>query len=365
MRLLDTLDAPGEAGDPEELADDSAGVVGKPDLCMTSVLKRDFIERRCGLPTDTTAMSISLVCRLLDTAALAASSPRSVRRAAALPDRRTGSPTNPAHRNVIRALGRSAPPRGVINASAGYIDRMPRSRTRARNGSGNRLLDALPAPEFAAVERQLEPIELSPPDLIYERGQPIEFVHFPVAAVISLVTQMRDGRAVEIAIVGNEGLVGLPVFLQAAYTSTQMAIAQVPGPSLRMRAEAFTALLNDGGTLRELLQRYTQALVSQIAQSSACNRLHVIEQRCARWLLQTHDRVRSESFPLTQQFLAQMLGVQRTSVNAAAGALQNSGLIRYSRGVITVLDREGLEAAACECYRVITDEINRLVPSAH
>jgi CRP-like cAMP-binding protein len=129
-----------------------------------------------------------------------------------------------------------------------------------------------------------------------------------------------------------------------------------------MRAAAFSALANQGGVLQGLLQRYTQALFSQIAQSSACNRLHTIDQRCARWLLQTHDRVSSDEFPLTQEFLAQMLGVQRSSVNGAAGALQERGVIRYSRGVITILDREGLEAAACECYRVIAGEFARLIP---
>jgi CRP-like cAMP-binding protein len=129
-----------------------------------------------------------------------------------------------------------------------------------------------------------------------------------------------------------------------------------------MRAEAFTALGNQGGVLQALLQRYTQALFSQIAQSSACNRLHTIEQRCARWLLQTHDRVDSDRFPLTQEFLAQMLGVQRSSVNGAAGALQDQGVIRYSRGIITILDRDGLENVACECYRVVADEFARLIP---
>jgi CRP-like cAMP-binding protein len=235
-------------------------------------------------------------------------------------------------------------------------DRTERDRT------GNRILDALPAADFDPVGRVLERVDLDARDSIYRRGEPIEFVHFPINCVISLVAEMDDGRAVEVATVGCEGMAGLPVFLQAAYTSAHESFCQVPGASWRMRAEAFTALGNQGGVLQALLQRYTQALFSQIAQSSACNRLHTIEQRCARWLLQTHDRVDSDRFPLTQEFLAQMLGVQRSSVNGAAGALQDQGVIRYSRGIITILDRDGLENVACECYRVVTDEFARLIP---
>lgn len=228
--------------------------------------------------------------------------------------------------------------------------------------TGNRILDALPAAEYEAIGRVLERVELGLKEYVYRSGQPIEFVHFPVDCVISLVTEMEDGRSVEVATVGCEGMVGIPVFLQAAYTSAHESFSQVPGSSLRMRTEAFTALANQGGLLQALLQRYTQALFSQVAQSSACNRVHTIEQRCARWLLQTHDRVSSDQFPLTQEFLAQMLGVQRSSVNGAAGALQQQGLIRYSRGVIAVLDRKGLERASCECYHVIADEFARLIP---
>lgn len=230
------------------------------------------------------------------------------------------------------------------------------------NGSGNRILDALPQTDYEPVGRLVERVELGPRDQVFEEGGPIEFVHFPINCVISLLTEMRDGRSVEVATVGNEGMAGIPVFLQAAYTSSHQAFCQVPGASLRMRAEAFTALSSNGGVMQALLQRYTQALFSQVAQSSACNRLHPIEERCGRWLLQTHDRVGSDEFPLTQEFLAQMLGVQRTSVNEAASSLQEKGLIGYSRGVIAILDRKGLEDAACECYAVVRDEYARLVP---
>lgn len=233
----------------------------------------------------------------------------------------------------------------------------------ARNGkTGNRILDALPSGDFEALSRLLEHVDLGLRDYVYRRGEPIEFVHFPVNCVISLVTEMEDGRAVEIATVGCEGMVGIPVFLQAAYTSAHESFSQVPGTSWQMRAEAFTALANQGGVLQALLQRYTQALFSQISQSSACNRLHTVEQRCARWLLQTHDRVTGDEFLLTQEFLAQMLGVQRSSVNGVANTLQDQGVIRYSRGRVTVVDRKGLEGVACECYRIIADEFARLIP---
>ena len=236
------------------------------------------------------------------------------------------------------------------------------SRGGTGNGTGNRILDALPAAEFEAVSPSLEPVELEVRDHVFRRGEPIEFVHFPVNCVISLVSEMENGRVVEVASVGREGMVGLPTFLEGSYTSALESFSQVPGTSLRLPAERFAALTDGAGVLQKLLERYTQALFVQVAQSSACNRLHTLEQRCARWLLQTEDRIGAPRFPLTQEFLAQMLGVQRSSVNTAAGALQQHGVIRYSRGVITILDRPGLETLACECYRVSAAEYARLIP---
>jgi CRP-like cAMP-binding protein len=230
--------------------------------------------------------------------------------------------------------------------------------------TGNRILDALPAREFEQLASALEPVELAVREYVYRRGEPVEFVHFPVDGVISLVAEMDDGRAVEVATVGREGMAGLPVFLQAAYTSAHYSFCQIPGSSLRMPADRLSDLANNGGALQSLLQRYTQALFSQVAQSSACNRVHAIEQRCARWLLLTQDRVGRAQFPLTQEFIAQMLGVQRSSVSGVASTLQKEGLIRYTRGVITILDRRGLERVSCECYRVIADEFSRLIPQA-
>jgi CRP-like cAMP-binding protein len=164
--------------------------------------------------------------------------------------------------------------------------------------TGNRILDALSADDFSVLSTSLERVELELRDQIYERGEPIRFVHFPVDCVLSLLSEMDDGRSVEVATVGREGMAGLPVFLQAAYTSAHEAFAQIPGSSWRMPTDAFARVANNGGALQTLLQRYTQALFSQVAQSSACNRLHTIEQRCARWLLLTHDRVNGDEFPL-------------------------------------------------------------------
>jgi CRP-like cAMP-binding protein len=251
----------------------------------------------------------------------------------------------------------------VIHASpSGNGDDVADASDGDGNGTGNRILDALPRDEYEALTERLELVRLETKDQLYRRGEPIEFVHFPVDCVLSMLSEMEDGRAVEVATVGNEGMGGLPVFLQAAYTSAHESLAQIPGSSWRMPADAFTRFATNGGKLQVLLQRYTQALFSLVAQNSACNRLHTVDQRCARWLLLTHDRVKGDEFPLTQEFLAQMLGVQRTSVNSAAAALQERGLIRYSRGVISILDRAGLEDVSCECYRVVDDEFRRLIP---
>src|SRR2546430_4742891 len=156
---------------------------------------------------------------------------------------------------------------------------------------------------------------------------------------------------------GNESMVGLPVFL-GVETSPAQAIVQIAGDAVRMAATVFREEVRPGSTLHDLLQHYTQALMMSMAQTAACNRLHTIEQRCSRWLLQTHDRVQSDEFSLTQEFLAQMLGVRRATVNSAAGALHEAGFIRYSRGMITILDRPRLEAHACECYRIIRTEFD-------
>jgi CRP-like cAMP-binding protein len=225
---------------------------------------------------------------------------------------------------------------------------------------GNRLLDTLPAADRQRLQERMELVELDLKEPIYERGKPIEYVYFPLTAVISLLAVMDDGQAVEVATMGNEGMAGLPVFLGAT-TSPDRAFAQVAGRALRMPAGEFRELANGAGVIQALLQRYTQAFFVQLAQGAACNRLHSMDQRLARWLLMTNDRVGQDQFPLTQEFMAQMLAVRRATVTEAAGRLQQAGLITYSRGIIAVLDRPGLEAASCECYRIITDEHARLL----
>jgi CRP-like cAMP-binding protein len=199
--------------------------------------------------------------------------------------------------------------------------------------------------------------------MLFRENEPIEHVYFPVSGVLSLVSQMEDGRGVEVATIGNEGMVGLPVFLQASVTSAHMAFAQVPGQSLRMEAARFGELASNSGNggLRLTMNRYTQALMSMIARAVACNALHSVAQRACRWLLMTHDRVGSDEFVLTQEFLGQMLGVTRASVNEVARELQEQGAIDYSRGRVTVLDRKQLESRSCECYRVIRVEFDRLL----
>lgn len=228
-----------------------------------------------------------------------------------------------------------------------------------RPGS-NRLLSSL-APEYRErLLAHLRPVDLPLKRVLYEANVPISAVYFPLSGVVSLVSSMQQGAIVEIATVGNEGLIGVPVLLGAT-SAPISAFVQVPGEGLCMDADAFRAMLQQDGRLRDLLGRYTQGLFTQIAQSAACNRLHPVEERCARWLLMTHDRVAGDQFLLTQEFLGQMLGARRQAVSAVASILQRADYIRYVRGVITVVDRAGLEAAACECYRIIRDEYDRLL----
>jgi CRP-like cAMP-binding protein len=226
--------------------------------------------------------------------------------------------------------------------------------------TGNRLLDSLPRPDIERLRPHLEAVSIRVRHVVYEPNGSIKHVYFPVSCIISLVTYLEDGVSVEMATIGLEGMVGLPVFL-GTDTMPSRAFGQVSGDAIRITAAAFRKEIKRNGPLVRVLNRYTQALFNQVAQTTACNRVHLVEQRCARWLLQTHDRVASDQFYLTQEFLAQMLGVRRSGVSAVAGLLQKAGLIRYVRGQITIVDRSGLEASACECYRVIKKEFERLL----
>jgi CRP-like cAMP-binding protein len=224
----------------------------------------------------------------------------------------------------------------------------------------NRLLAALPAEVYDQLVPSLELVSLTLKQMLYQPNSAIPYVYFPLNAVASLVTVMQDGQSVEVATIGNEGVVGVPVFLGAETISGE-AFTQIPGEAMRMRAEVFRDEAIRTGPLQDLMLRYTQTLFTQIAQSVACNRLHSIEQRCARWLLMSQDRVRADQFPLTQEFISQMLGVRRAGVSEVASQLQKIGLIQYNRGIITILNRQGLEEVSCECYAVIKQEYNRLL----
>ena len=228
----------------------------------------------------------------------------------------------------------------------------------------NQLLRTLPPPTYAALLPDLEPVELTRGQVLWRHDAPIRGVYFPRTAVTSLLTPLADEAPVESATVGYEGLVGVPVVLGADTTHTH-ALAQIPGEAARVDAGRFRAWLAGADGATALFLRYAQALLEQTAQSVACNRRHELEERCARWLLATRDRVGADSFPLTHDFLAAMLGVRRATVTVAAGMLQQAGLIKYSRGKVTILDPEGLEDASCECYGVVRAQHARLLgPSA-
>lgn len=224
----------------------------------------------------------------------------------------------------------------------------------------NRLLAALPSAAQDRLMSRLGDVSLEFKHVVYEAEQRIDYVYFPRSGVYSLLSILKDGSMIEVGTVGNEGMLGMPVFLGSDRSPTRV-IVQVPGNALKMGINDFRDEFSRSGALYELLQRYTNAMFRQLSQSVACNRLHSLEQRCSRWLLHTHDRVSSDNFPLTHEFLASMLGVRRAGVTEVAGTLQRKGLIRYSRGRVTVLDRGGLESSSCECYRVIADEFDRVL----
>ena len=232
--------------------------------------------------------------------------------------------------------------------------------TIAGEATRNHLLACLPPEEQARLRPTLERVELESHDVLSEPGERISHVYFPETGVISLIAVMHDGSAVEAGTVGNEGVAGVSAFLGADSFPIRM-IAQVPGDALRMRVEAFRSARDTSPSLGDAVLRYTQALLVQMAQSAACNRLHAVDARAARWLLMTHDRVDGDDFHLTQDFLAMMLGVHRPTVTITMRVLQKAGLITYTRGHVTVLDRRALEEASCECYAVIQGEFERMI----
>lgn len=221
----------------------------------------------------------------------------------------------------------------------------------------NRLLSALPRHDYERLLPSLTKAQLPRGKIIYDAGEHIHTAYFPLNGMLSLLSTTEDGSTVEVGMVGNEGMAGIPLILQAGRTPFRIVV-QCPVTALTIPARTLRAEFNRGGKFQSLLLRYTYTLVTQISQSAMCNRFHSVEERLCRWLLITRDRVKSDTFNLTQEFISQMLGAPRTGVTMTAGKLQRMGLIRYSRGRITLLDAEGLETTACECYRVITEEIN-------
>jgi CRP-like cAMP-binding protein len=227
----------------------------------------------------------------------------------------------------------------------------------------NRILAAIPREVCERIVPDLRMKTLAVKDVLQMRGVPLEHVVFPVAGVASMVSTGDSGGSVEVATIGCEGMVGLPLLLGGESASGEVFV-QVPGEGLFMAAAHFERHIRSERTLMRTLLLYTQALLTQVAQCSACNNYHEATARCARWLLQTHDRVKGDEFSLTHEFLGLMLGVRRATVTMTAQVLQKRGLIRYHRGIVTVLNRGGLERASCECYRLINHEFVRLLGAA-
>lgn len=237
--------------------------------------------------------------------------------------------------------------------------------TIGRFGSGwrledNRLLASLDVDDLDRIAQQLEVDEYVSGKVLYEPNQVGRYVYFPLTCVVSIVNTVESGSSAEVGTVGNEGMAGLAVFLEGEATPNR-TLVQVAGRMARLRVEDFRKLVDSSPRLRTFMNRYTLAFLAQVSQTVACNRSHNIDERCARWLLMTHDRVATDTFSLTHEFLAFMLGVRRAGVTVAAGILQKAGLITYKRGRITIVDREKLEEAACDCYQLVRQEFDRLL----
>jgi CRP-like cAMP-binding protein len=236
---------------------------------------------------------------------------------------------------------------------------MPKDRPPAPP-PGNRLLARLPVQEVRRLLPGLRAVPLEFGHVLYQPRSPIDHAYFPVEGVVSQVAVMEDGASIELATIGNEGMIGLPICF-GVNSPAARSVVQVGGRALRMRAAALKEETSREGPLRRLLLRYGAAFLTQVSQSVACNGLHTVPRRCCRWLLMTHDRMQSDEFPLTHEFLAQMLGVQRSSLSEVLRPLQEAGLLRYRRGRVAIRDRAGLEAASCECYRAVKEEYDRLL----
>jgi CRP-like cAMP-binding protein len=225
----------------------------------------------------------------------------------------------------------------------------------------NRLLAALPADDFRRLQPYLKTVPIRVKQVLHKNGEPLKIVYFLNGGVASITTMLRDGTTVEAATVGDEGMLGVEVFLDGAAIAAGETLIQVPDTSAEtMTVGDFRNAVGVPGAFRDLVGRYTHVVIAQMMQSTACNALHHVQQRCARWLLMTHDRMHEQDFHLSHEFLAVMLGVQRPTVSVVAGTLQQAGLISYVHGRVTVRDRKGLEAASCECYAIVRAHFDRL-----
>src|SRR5438309_1929470 len=224
----------------------------------------------------------------------------------------------------------------------------------------NRLLAALPVEEYERMSPGVQPVSFSLGEVVYEFGGQLDYVFFPTTSLVSLLYTMENGTSAEMGLTGNDGVVGIALFMGGG-TMPNRAVVQSAGGALRMKAKILQDEFALGGRFQYLLLRYTQALITQISQTAVCNRLHSVEQQLCRWLLLSHDRVKADELIMTQELIADMLGVRREGVTVAAGRLQDSGAISYVRGHIKILDRPRLEETVCECYGVVRDEFARLL----
>ena len=232
--------------------------------------------------------------------------------------------------------------------------------TRPNEPVENRLLAALPRDEYERLLPNLQQVSLSLGEVVYEFAGRLDYVFFPTTSIVSLLYTMENGSSAEMGLTGNDGVVGIALFMGGG-TMPNRAVVQSAGAAIRMKAKVLQDEFALGGKFQQLLLRYTQALITQISQTAVCNRLHSVEQQLCRWLLLSHDRVKADELIMTQELIADMLGVRREGVTVAAGHLQDAGAISYVRGHIKILDRQRLEETVCECYRVVKDEFDRLL----
>ena len=224
----------------------------------------------------------------------------------------------------------------------------------------NRLLGSLPIVELDRLRPHLVPVSFTLGEVVYEFGGRLEYVFFPTTSIVSLLYTMENGSSAEMGLTGNDGIVGIALFMGGG-TMPNRAVVQSAGKAFKMKAKVLQSEFARGGKFQQLLLRYTQALITQISQTAVCNRLHSVDQQLCRWLLLSHDRLQVDELVMTQELIADMLGVRREGVTVAAGRLQDKGAIRYVRGRIHILNRQKLEATVCECYKVVKDEFDRLL----